>query len=97
MSEVVRIDLDSVKKHRNAQEWRWVNRATCGDVSSTGDGGNIVKVAKALIERGHAPEVEVKCYRGNMLCLSGASLAIWAAGKFGRGEQPAQLAGAGNE
>ena len=96
MADFIRIDLDSVKKFRNGQEWRWVNRAASGDFVSVGDGRNIVKVSKMLVDAGADPAKEVRVFRGDMLCMSGASLGVWADGKFGRRAQPEQLKGAQN-
>ena len=76
MADFIRIDLDSVKKFRNGQEWRWVNRAASGDFVSVGDGRNIVKVSKMLVDAGADPAKEVRVFRGDMLCMSGALNAV---------------------
>lgn len=75
---MIDIYLDSVWKVRNASEGRWINRASAEGIEETGDGDNIVKLAKRLLEAGHSGEVEVR--RGTMPVFSALPLTTWAAG-----------------
>lgn len=84
-----RIELDSVKRHRNAQEWRMVPRARCGDLESVGDGQNIKIVAQLMLAAGMVGPVTV--YRGKTPVFLSGTVEEWASGKFGKGEQPAHL------
>lgn len=83
------ITLDSVRKNRNAQEWRNVGRAMCGPFESVGDGENIRHVARQMIESGLSGEVEV--WRGGTLVFAAAPLEKWAEGKVGKAKQPKQF------
>jgi len=86
----LRIDLDSVIKYRNGQEYRSISRARCGDKERCGDGFIIKQLCSDLLAD-HDPNTLVDVYRGQTRCFSQEKLSVWAAGKFGRGEQPKHL------
>ena len=83
------IYLDSVRKYRNASEWRPVNRATCGEFSSTGDGNNLKIIALQMLEAGVTGEIDV--YRGKTPVFLSVPLEKLATGSVHRGEQPEHL------
>ena len=83
------IYLDSVRKYRNASEWRPVNRATCGEFSSTGDGDNLKIIAIQMLEAGVTGEVDV--YRDKTPVFLRVPLEKFATGSVHRGEQPEHL------
>ena len=83
------IYLDSVRKYRNANEWRPINRATCGEFSSQGDGDNLKNIAKKMLEAGVVGEVDV--YRGETPVFHSVSLEKLAKGSVHRGDQPEHL------
>jgi len=84
-----RIDLDTVRKHRNASEWRNWQRARCGDLECVGEGRIIVKLAGMMLERGMKGPVEI--YRDKTPVFLSGTVEQWASGSIGRGEQPPQL------
>lgn len=84
-----RIDLGSVRKYRNSREWRPVDRASWKHLESVGDGENIVKLARMMLEEGVTGPVEV--YRGKTPVFLRGTVEEWASGSFGKGEQPKQL------
>lgn len=86
-----RIELDSVRKARNASEWRNIPRARCEGRERVGDGRNIVLLAREMIEKGHDPSGLVEVWREGTPCFSAAPLQVWADDKFGKGEQPEHL------
>lgn len=86
----VRIELDTIRKHRNAKEYRPINRARCGSMEQVGDGAIIQRLCANLLAH-HDPETVVHVYRNGTLCFRPESLSVWASGKLGRGEQPSQL------
>ena len=83
------IFLDSVPKYRNAQEWRPVNRASCGEFVSVGDGDNLKIVARLMVEAGVTGEVDV--YRDKTPVFLSVPLEDMAKGSMGRGPQPEHL------
>lgn len=87
----MRFELDSVVKQRNGNEWRDVQRATCGDQSVTGDGFIIRSLAKKLIEGGADASEPVVVYRGETQCFTPIPLGQWADGKAFSGKQPEHL------
>ena len=87
MNEI--IFLDSVPKYRNAQEYRPVNRASCGEFVSVGDGDNLKIVARLMVEAGVTGYVDV--YRGKTPVFLSVPLEDMAKGSVGRGPQPEQL------
>jgi glyoxylase-like metal-dependent hydrolase (beta-lactamase superfamily II) len=92
---MIHIHLDSVVLQENSSEYRKVPRAKCGEFESSGDGWNINKVAKMILDSGHDPEDEVYVLRGNTLCFTPDTLLRWAEGRQGTGDQPEQLKKAG--
>jgi hypothetical protein len=84
-----RIELDTIRKYRNASEWRSINRARCGQYEATGDGKVIEQICRDMEKNGETGAVEV--WRGATLCFPSALLQIWASGKAGKQEQPEQL------
>jgi hypothetical protein len=86
---MMRIELDSVRKHRNANEYRPINRARCMGIEEAGDHSVIVSLAKRLVAEGHSGPVEV--WRNGTLCFAAKDVAEWASGKALTGEQPAHL------
>ena len=85
----LRIELDSVRKHRNANEWRTVGRASCQGHELIGDGAKIADLCRILLSEGHSGPVEV--WRGQTPVFAAMDLETWASGKALRGEQPEQL------
>ena len=83
------IELDTVRKYRNASEWRNVNRARCGQYEATGDGKVIEQICRDMAKNGETGAVEV--WRGQTLCFTALPLEIWASGKAGKQEQPEHL------
>lgn len=94
MREEIRIELDSVKKHRNAQEWRNVNRASACGIEVTGDGTLIDKLCQSLIDAGHAPDTPASVWRNGTPVFRANNLRIWAKGSALAGAQPEHLKGA---
>ena len=87
---VHRVELDSVKKHRNASEWRNVNRARCGEIEAVGDGRVEVESALSLLEAGMAGKMAV--FRGERMVFGPWDVADWAAGRAPyMGRQPEHL------
>jgi hypothetical protein len=86
---MIRIELDSVRKYRNAQEWRNVNRASALGMEEVGDHDVIKVLCRRITEAGHTGDVEV--WRGELPCFKAAPLAVWASGKALKGEQPEHL------
>lgn len=85
------IQLDSVRKHRNPQEWRPVNRASCEGLEHSGDGDNIAGIAKMLLACDYPPNQAACVIRGSTVCFEAQSLEKWASGGVARGEQPEHL------
>ncbi len=83
------IELDTIRKYRNAAEWRSVNRARCGQYEATGDGKVIEELCRDMVKNGETGQAEV--WRAGMLCFAPQSLEKWASGKVGKGEQPEHL------
>jgi len=85
---MIRIELDTVRKDINGQEWRWVNRASACGMEESGDGRVIVNLCQRLLEGGYTGEVMV--YRDETPCFNPLSLELWAGGGH-KGEQPLEL------
>lgn len=86
------IILSTRRKYRNASEFRPINVASCQGVSVEGDGEIIVLLARKLLENGTcSPSDVVAVQRGETVCFSPRTVAEWAKGQPGRGEQPAHL------
>ena len=88
--EPLRIYLDSFRKYRNANEYRTINRASCGDMSVSGDGHNIQKLCAILAEN-NPPSSMVEVWQGGTLCFAAAPLVKWASGSLGKEPQPDHL------
>lgn len=86
---MIRIELDTVRKNRSATEYRYINRATCGDAVSQGDGDNIRSCCQIMADSGASGLVEV--WRGQTLVFAAIPLDVWASGKALSGEQPEHL------
>ena len=84
-----RMELDSVRKNRNAHAWRNINRARCGEFESVGDGDNIKAVCRMMLEAGHTGVIDI--YRNGTPVFLGVTIERWASGKALRGEQPEHL------
>lgn len=87
----LRIELDTIRKQRNAKEWRPINRARCEGIERTGDGNIISLLCKDMIAAGYAPSARVEVYRSGTPCFFATSLSDWADGRVGKGEQPEHL------
>lgn len=84
------IRLDSIQKFRpgSRAEYRYVNRASFGDLEIVGDGYLLTRILQEISEV--SPERmddQVMVYRGETLCFEPASLRRWVAKR----EQPEQL------
>ena len=86
---MIRIELNSVKKSRNASEWRMVNRASAAGLEDVGDHDVIAGLCRKLAAEGHAGDVEV--WRAGTKCFNAIALEEWATGKALKGEQPEHL------
>lgn len=75
--EIITVWLDSVRQCRNTSEYRTVNRATCGDIVSVGDGNNIVKVLTEAHAQGTPDQAVVHVRRGDTLCFKPTPLKSW--------------------
>jgi hypothetical protein len=84
-----RMELDSVPKRRNSNEWRNVNRARCGEFESVGDWDNIARLCRMMLEAGHTGVIDI--YRNETPVFLGVTIERWASGKALRGEQPEHL------
>jgi hypothetical protein len=85
----IRIELDSVRKYRNAHEWRPVNRASAQGIEEVGDHEIISALCRKLIAAGHSGQVEV--WRGETPCFRAIDIETWANKRVGKGEQPEHL------
>lgn len=83
------ITLDTIRKQRNANEWRHVNRASCGEYEQTGDGNNIVNLCRDLIDAGHPVDTPVDVVRGSTKCFETSTLGRWI--NPPKKQQPAHL------
>lgn len=86
---MVEIQLDTILRHRNKNEFRPVNRASCMGLEASGDGDNLKKIAHLLLEAGVVGEVNV--YRGKTPIFLSVPLERLASASLGRGEQPEQF------
>jgi len=74
---VVRVELDEVRKYRNQNEYHGVPRASIGEISSVGWGKNIINVLKAFHENNPQINPQVEVYRGDTLCFKVMTLNQW--------------------
>jgi len=72
-----RIELDSVRKYRNAREWHEVPRARCNGLEIVGYGKIIRQLCASLAEQGADLEGLVEVYRGDTLCFAKVPLKRW--------------------
>lgn len=86
---MTRIELDSVRKERNASEWRMVGRARAEGFESVGDGQNIRLLCQKLRDAGFTGDCEV--WRGTTPVFPAKPIALWADGKALSGSQPEHL------
>ena len=84
-----RIELDSVRKYRNANEWRPVGRARCGEIESIGDGSNIRACVAKMLDLGMSGDVEV--VRGQTTVFAAISMSEWLRGAPWSKGQPEHL------
>lgn len=85
------IELDSVRRYRNKQEYRTVNRAKCTELGLevVSDQSVIVLLCKKMRDLGIVGQVRV-CRQGKEV-FAAENLNIWADNKFGKGTQPEHL------
>ena len=88
---MITVKLDSVKKYRNAQEYRNVNRASAEGHSVVGDGSIISRLCADLVGFGRDPATPVQITRENTVCFTICSLGSWASGRALSGKQPEQF------
>lgn len=88
---MIRIELDTVPKWRNQNEWRPLNRARFEDYEEKGDHSVIISLCKRLLADGYSPEEMVEVWRDTQMVFCPGSLGIWASGGAWVGEQPEWL------
>lgn len=90
MTKIIRIDLDSVKKSRNASEYRNVPRARCEefDLEVVGDGLIVKRLAKMLYEEKGQIEATLVVFRGDTPSFVPKPIKTWV---LPSGTQPEQL------
>ena len=72
-----RVELDNVRKYRNASEWHEIPRARCNGLEIVGYGAIIKQICKALAQQGADLEGLIEVYRGGTLCFTKAPLKSW--------------------
>ena len=75
--EKITVQLDAVRKYRNAQEYRTVNRARIGDIEEIGDGRVVLKALKRVSENGARSDALVEVLRGDTTCFKLRTLKSW--------------------
>lgn len=90
MTKVIRIDLDSVKRSRNASEYRNVPRARCEefDLEVVGDGLIVKRLAEVLYEEKGQIEATLVVFRGVTPCFTLTPIKSWV---LPSGRQPQHL------
>lgn len=90
MTKVIRIDLDSVKRSRNASEYRNVPRARCEefDLEVVGDGLIVKRLAEVLYEEKGQIEATLVVFRGVTPCFTPTPIKSWV---LPSGRQPQHL------
>lgn len=86
-----RIELTTIRKHRNPSEYRSIQVATCGGLSEAGDGPVIQALCKSMIAHGFSGDDRAQVYRNGTLCFDAVKLSDWARGNPSGREQPAKL------
>ena len=85
---IITVELDTVRKYRNPQEHRPVNRATCEGYEAVGDGDVIRQVLQLYHTNNPQFTGQVEVRRGDMLCFVTTSLNQWL---FPVSKQPEHL------
>ena len=87
-----RVELDNVRKYRNASEWHEIPRARCNGLEIVGYGAIIKQICAALAQQGGDLEGLVEVYRGGTLCFTKVPLKAWfcARPKKGKPHEKAQ-------
>jgi hypothetical protein len=85
---IITVELDTVRKYRNTQEYRPVNRATCEGYEAVGDGDVIRQVLQLYHKDNPHFTGKVQVRRGDMLCFVITSLNQWL---FPVSKQPEHL------
>jgi hypothetical protein len=76
--ETIRVELDAVRKYRNASEWRTQQRARIGeDIEVVGDGEVIKPALRAYAEKNPQISGQVEVWRGDTLCFIPKALNLW--------------------
>jgi hypothetical protein len=88
---MIRVELDTVPKWRNQNEWRPVNRARAEGYEETGDHSVIITLCKRLVADGYDPEETVEVWCGDCMAFCPGSLGTWASGGGWVGKQPEWL------
>jgi len=87
---MIRIELDSIRKHHNKSEYSQIGRARAPGFEVTGFGENLRILCRKLAEAGHTGEATV--YRGKTpVFATPIDIESMAAGTFGRKDQPEHL------
>ena len=81
-----RVELDNVRKYRNAREWHEVPRASCNGLQVTGYGKIIRQLCASLAEQGADLEGGVEVYRDDTLCFTKVPLKRWFCARREDGE-----------
>lgn len=74
---VIRIELDNVRKYRNASEYHEVPRARCEGIEKTGQGRLIKAICNELAAQNRDINEVVEVWRGDTLCFNRAPLKLW--------------------
>jgi len=90
---LIRVDLDTVKKYRNKQEWRPVQRARIlsHDLEVVGDGPIIKHVCKLFTEKYPQIDAYVEVFRGDTCCFEKTPISAFMRSTVGAGKQPEWL------
>ena len=76
--DLIRIELDAIRRPRGPKEVQRLQRARWRDVEVIGNGFIVEKICAAILKRGIDPETPVEIYRDGTLCFTRASLHRWA-------------------
>lgn len=86
-----KIQLDSVKKHRNKQEYRYVPRATWQDMEVVGDNNIISRLCHQISLRFSCDSGTVEVFREGTPVFNPMPLKTWLKSDPFAGEQPEHL------
>ena len=90
--EELRIEMDSVKKYTNKNEYHTVPRVRALEEEVMGNGEIVRKLCSILIEKNPQINPLVYVFRGNTLCFIPKPLKSWLEeGAVKKGEQPEQF------